>query len=169
MNITEQQARELYERLGKRPSTFRQNGGDPKYQAVAAKPAAPVYASGPLSVSLVLWGHCPSKKNGWRSTGKGKLFIPAEMKAQIDILTTQALFQWRIGAPVQHPDVTARFFVSAARQDEDGMWTTILDCLQKAGVLVNDNIAHFNGRKVHEPCEFVEADKERVEILLEKK
>lgn len=165
MNLTQAQYEELCQRAGASiaPSEDRRVG--------LPKPKRPEPVSGPLSVLLVLHGHCPGKKNGWRSTGDGKMFIPAEMKSQIGILTTQALFQWaaalssRFG-PVEHPDVTVRFFVSAARQDEDGMWTTVLDCLQKAGVIVNDNIKHFNGRKVHEPCVFVAAADERVEILI---
>lgn len=124
---------------------------------------------GPLDVTLVLYGHCPSKKNAWERGGTGKMFIPKEVADQIAALTIQAVFQWPKLFPVEHPNVTVRFFVCAARQDEDGMWTTILDCLQKAGVILNDNIARFNGRKVHEPCEFVDAADERVEIRLEKK
>lgn len=124
---------------------------------------------GPLDVTIVLHGHCPSKKNLWRRGAAGGMFLDADVKAQIDVLTTQALFQWPHLLPITHPNVTVRFFVSAARQDEDGLWTTILDCLQKAGVILNDNIAHFNGRKVHEPCEFVDTADERVEIRLEKK
>lgn len=131
-------------------------------------PKRPESISGPLSVLLTLHGHCPSKKNGWRMAGD-RMVIPAEMKAQIEVLTMQALFQWGLRGPVNHPDVTVRFFVCAARQDEDGMWTTVLDCLQKAGVLVNDNIKHFNGWKHHAPCEFVSEADERVEILVEKK
>lgn len=123
---------------------------------------------GPLDVTLVLYGHCPSKKNCWRRSEGGGMFIPEEEKSQINILTTQALLQWGRRDPVEHPDVTVKFFVAAKRQDEDGMWTTVLDCLQKAGVLVNDNLAKFNGRKVHEPAEFVSEQKERVEIRMVK-
>lgn len=152
---------------------YRNQGKEPPvdfHTRISARTAAkrPEPVAGPLSVLLTLHGHCPSKKNGWRMAGE-RMIIPTEMKNQIEALTLQAMFQWKLGAPVEHPDVTVQFFVSAARQDEDGMWTTVLDCLQKAGVLVNDNIAHFNGRKIHEPCQFVSQNDERVEILVEKK
>lgn len=169
MNITEQQARELYERLGKTPSTFRQNENDLTPRIVTPKRPAPVYVSGPLSVTLVLWGHCPSKKSNYRVTADGMISSP-ETKRQMETLTLQAMLQWsKQKGPVEHPDVTTRFYVETARQDEDGMYVTLMDVLQKAGVIANDNIAHFNGRKIHEPCEFVVADQERVEILIEKK
>ena len=97
------------------------------------------------------------------------MILPPEVKRQIEALTLQAMFQWKLGAPIEHPDLTVRFFVHHARRDRDGMFVTVLDCLQAAGVLVNDNLAHNNGRTVLEPCVFVEATDERVEILVEKK
>ena len=96
------------------------------------------------------------------------MVLPAEVKDQIATLTTQILFAWRFGGPVEHPEITVRFYVKAARQDQDGQYTTILDCLQAAGVLVNDNWAHNNGRKVLEPAEFVNPENERVEITIRK-
>lgn len=161
--MTEEEAAILFARAGAvMPSS------NVKAPAVQSKRDRLV-TEGPIDVRLILYGHCPSKKNGWRSTGDGRMFIPEEMKAEIEVLTTQAVFQWPHTYPIEHPNVTVQFFVCAARQDEDGMWTTILDCLQKAGVLLNDNIKSFNGRKVHEPCVFVEPKDERVEIHLEKK
>lgn len=129
----------------------------------------PVPVEGPLRVVLTLHGHCPSKKNLWQRGTAGKMFLSADVRAQIDVLTTQALFGWGQTGPVEHPDLTVRFFVCGARQDQDGMYTTVLDCLQAAGVIVNDNIAHCNGRKVLEPCEVVSDADERVEIVVEKR
>ena len=129
----------------------------------AAKPQ-PVEV--PINGRLVLYGHCPSKKNMWERREAGRMVLPKEVKEQIDTLTTQALFGWKYPGPVESPDITVRFFVAAKRQDQDGMYTTILDCLQAAGVLVNDNIAHNNGRKILEPCEFVDASDERGEIII---
>src|SRR5215831_19496099 len=59
-------------------------------------------------------------------------------------LTAQARNQW-IGEPVTHPDVCVQFFARDRRRDRDNMLTTVLDCLREAGVIVNDNIAQFNG------------------------
>lgn len=97
------------------------------------------------------------------------MYLDSDVKQQIDTLTTQALFHWKQPGPVEHPALTVTFFVAAARQDQDGQYTTILDCLQAAGVLVNDNWARNNGRKILEPCVFVSESEERVEILVEKK
>lgn len=127
---------------------------------------APQPFLGPLEASLVLWGHCPTKKNEWETSSSGAVFIPAEVKQQIETLTTQALFGWKYPSHVEHPELDFRWFVSAQRQDQDGMYTTILDCLQAAGVLLNDNIKHNNGLKILRPCEFVKPEDERVEIKI---
>lgn len=132
------------------------------------KPIRPEPVSGPLSVSLVLHGHCPSKKNLWTPNATGGFRLMPEVKDQIEVLTTQALFHWKQTGPVEHPDITVTFFVHHARRDRDGMFVTILDCLQEAGVLVNDNLKWNNGRTILEPCVFVEPKDERVEILIEK-
>ena len=123
---------------------------------------------GPVSETIVLWGHCPSKKNLWERRQAGRMVLPPEVKQQIEVITQQALFAWKHSGPVEHPDLTFRFFVNAARRDRDGMFTTVLDCLQSAGILGNDNLAHNNGRTVLEPVCFVAPADERVEILIEK-
>lgn len=92
------------------------------------------------------------------------MFLPAKVTLQIDSMTIQARSQWGKQAPVESPEISVTFYVARANKDQDGMYTTLLDCLQKAGVLVNDNIAHNNGRKVLHPCQFVSAGKERCEI-----
>ena len=93
---------------------------------------------------LVLHGHCPGKKNLWKRGRGGRTYIDSETKALIDALTLQAQNQWR-GEPVTHPDMRVRFYTRDRRRDRDNMLTTILDCLREAGVIVNDNIAQFNG------------------------
>lgn len=117
----------------------------------------------PVECVLILRGPCPAKKNLWRRSRTG-MFIDATVRSQIDSLTIQARAQWGKQAPVESPEMSFRFYVSAARRDQDGMYTTVLDCLQEAGVLVNDNIKRNNGRKVLEPCQFVSAGKERVDV-----
>lgn len=148
---------------------------------------------GPLDVTLVLYGHCPSKKNLWKRGGSGKMYLDTDVKHLIDGLTMQAVFHWPHLLPVEHPELTVRFFVAAkgtrtglrkhptdktkmievqlasGNRDRDGMLVTVLDCLQVAGVLANDDIERCNARMIIEPCEFVNAADERVEIRLEKK
>ena len=136
----------------------------------APKPAVrPEPVSGPLSVLLTLYGHCPSKKNLWLPNASGGFRLAAEVKKQIDALTIQAVFGWKLLGPVEHPDLTVTFYVHHARRDRDGMFVTVLDCLQGAGILVNDNLARNNGRTILEPAVFVSEADERVEILIEKR
>lgn len=130
----------------------------------------PVVFDGPVDVTLTLHGHCPSKKSDYRIVGDRLISTP-ETKAQMEALTLQAMFQWSsaVGLPVDHPEVTTTFYVRSGRSDEDGKYVTLMDVLQKAGVIVNDNCAHFNSRKVHEPCVFVSDGEEKVQIRVVKK
>jgi Holliday junction resolvase RusA-like endonuclease len=121
--------------------------------------------AGVASVTLVLRGKVPSKKNVWRH-GKGRTYIDRETKALIDALTAQAQSQWN-RAPVTHPDMRVQFFVRDKRRDRDNLLTTLLDCLREAGVIVNDNIAQFNGTLVLLPS--VIDQNERVTVAVENK
>jgi Holliday junction resolvase RusA-like endonuclease len=113
---------------------------------------------------ITLRGHTPSKKNLYRRSKNGRLFLNEEVKAQIDGLILQANSQWR-AKPLEHPDVSVTFFVRDARGDRDNKWATISDVLQVANVIVNDNVARFNGRLVIQPA--VIDTEERVVIELE--
>lgn len=168
MNVTEEQFRELQRNVdGGKSSvvpTRPLSSGSRKPKAAER----PVF-DGPVDVTLTLHGHCPSKKNEWERGGAGKMFLSEEVTEQIGVLITQAMYHWRLPLPVEHPELTVTFFVAAKRQDRDGMFVTILDVLQKAGVLVNDNIKRNNARNVLEPCEFVSESEERVEIRIVKR
>lgn len=144
-------------------------GSPPYVKPKAAKIEKPTPIEGPLSVLLTLYGHCPSKKNLWQRGTAGKMFLDADTRKQIDTLTLQAQFGWKFGGPVEHPELTIQFFVCGAKRDRDGMLVTVLDCLQSAGVIVNDNLAHCNSRLILEPAVFVSEADERVEILVETK
>lgn len=173
MNVSESGLAELYRNLGVHqvPHTGVNDGmhfvvEGLKNQAVKPVISRPIPFEGSVVATLILYGHCPSKKNMWERRQAGRMVLPKEVKEQIAAITTQAMFQWKYPGPVEHPEIAMTFFVSAKRQDQDGMYTTILDCLQSAGVLVNDNIAHNNGRKVLEPCEIVGVNDERVVISI---
>lgn len=165
--MTVKEAAGLFERAG---VAFDPDSSNRRVPRVPV-PEAPTPVEGPVDTLLILWGHCPSKKNLWRRGKAGVMYLDTEVKKQIEALTLQAMLKWgsEHKGPVEHPDLTVTFIVSAQRQDQDGMYTTVLDCLQDAGVIVNDNIAHFNGRKILEPCQIYEQADERVEILLVKK
>jgi hypothetical protein len=178
MNLTESQFRELQNNVanGGRGCKSDCNCDDFRYDSFAPrqpsgrlrKPAVQTF-DGPVDLVLTLHGHCPSKKNLWSPTASGGFRLLPEVKAKIDALTTQALFAWGLRGPVEHPELTIQFYVNHKNRDRDGMFTTILDCLQAAGVLVNDNLAHNNSRTVLEPAEFVSSSEERVDIRVVKK
>ncbi len=172
MSWTQKDVDAHYASRGEMPPSVVSDDEPKAHRPQKIKSVKPTPVSGPLDVTLVLWGHCPSKKSNYRVSGSGGLITDPETKAQMEVLTLQAMLQWSRfsldGAPVEHPEVTTTFFVASARQDEDGMYVTLMDVLQKAGVFVNDNIKRFNGRKIHEPCEFVSVADERVEITVRK-
>lgn len=97
--------------------------------------------SGP--VSFELRGHVPGKKNAWTRRKGGGMYLPAEIENEIASLTMQARGVWGANAPLDRAHVKAIFFLKDRRGDLDGKLVTILDCLVKARVIVNDSIAHL--------------------------
>ncbi len=163
--MTQDEAAQLWRNSGHAPPADLTGNLTILPAAKIQKKPKPGTFEGPVDVTLILWGHCPSKKNLWAPSATGGMFLDPEVKNRIAVLTTQILFQWKY-PPVEHPDITMKFFVKDQRRDRDGILVTIMDCLQSAGVLVNDNCAHCNGRLVLEPCQIVEEPDERVEIRL---
>ena len=53
-----------------------------------------------------------------------------------------------------HPDVEVFFYVdmAGAKIDKDGIWTTVLDCLVKVGLIQDDSIEKFNGTVTLHPA-----------------
>lgn len=115
-------------------------------------------------MELILSGQCPSKKNMYRRSKNGGMFLNREVVAQIDALILQARAQWGRG-PIAHPDLEFTFYVKDRRGDRDNKLGTCMDVLQKAGVLLNDNIASSNGRLVILPA--VVDKSERVVIRIQ--
>ena len=98
--------------------------------------------------TLILNGPVPGKKNGWHPRPGGGVRLDKSMQSQIDSLITQATYTWRLKlnrGPLEHPDMRVTFHVRNQRSDRDNKLSTILDVLQKAGVLRNDSIRRFNG------------------------
>lgn len=92
-------------------------------------------------IILLLFGEMPSKKNSWKRSESGQVFIPSGVQKEIDA------FLWQIKGTKNRPRepmegnlrVWLDFYVkSVARRDLDNMATTALDILQKAGVIKND-------------------------------
>lgn len=92
--------------------------------------------------------------------------LDASAKKQIDVLEQRAWIGWKQmhapkAAPVlEHPDMAITFYVSDGRADRDNKLSTLLDVLQKAHVIRNDNIAHCNARMVLNPAVFLEKSQE---------
>ncbi len=118
----------------------------------------------PVAVKLTLYGPCPSKKNLYRRSRDGRLFLDNEVKMRLDSLTIQARAQWGGHQPVKHPDMRVTFYFATGRPDRDNRLSAVLDCLQEAGVIPNDNAAQFNGTVTIQPAVFVSAGKEKVEV-----
>jgi Holliday junction resolvase RusA-like endonuclease len=88
----------------------------------------------------------------------------ARTSALIDALTAQAQAQWK-HEPVTHPNVYVEFHVRDRRRDRDNLLTTVLDCLREAGVIVNDNIAQFNGTVVLLPAVMDGDERVKIEVV----
>ena len=102
-------------------------------------------------ITLRYTGPIPSKKNAWKSGRGGRRYIDEETKQLIFAMTLAFAAGWRKAGrtePVSRPELHIRLFVTHDRQDSDNMVTTVLDCLQAAGVLVNDNTRHLRDWRV---------------------
>lgn len=99
----------------------------------------------------MLLGHCPAKKNNWHPRPGGGIRLDTEAAEHIQALTDLAWIEWRKlwsphAAPLlEHPAMRITFHVRDKRSDRDNKLATLLDILQKAKILRNDNVAHCNG------------------------
>lgn len=121
-------------------------------------------------MTFELLGHVPSKKNQWRPKPGGGIttFAKTGVKDAIDYLRSQAVFIWKLKlkrGPVEHPEMTVTFYVKTRAGDRDNKLSTILDVLRDAGVLVNDNIARFNGTLTLLPAVVAKEERTVIQIL----
>lgn len=115
---------------------------------------------------LLLKGDIPSKKNRYRRGINNSFYLPKIVSAQLASLEMQAMIQWRPRPAVEHPDITMMFVLTSRRKDPNNLQQTILDVLQKARVIVNDNVAKCNGRLVIEPSVVDPDGEESVEVII---
>jgi Holliday junction resolvase RusA-like endonuclease len=99
-------------------------------------------------IRFTIEGTVPSKKNAWRRRpGQLKAYVDPQIQADIDALVIlaqsarnkldqEALKKLR-GKKLH---VIALFGVKNERKDLDNIFTTLLDVLQKAAVIENDNL-----------------------------
>ena len=91
--------------------------------------------------TLTFPGHCPAKKSLYRRKKGGGLFLNSEVRQKIDRLEWLAREQWAPRPPLKFcEDIKGYFFVLHFKGDMDGKWATILDVLEKARVIRNDNM-----------------------------
>lgn len=105
-------------------------------------------------IELILQGRVPSKKNAWKARAGGKHYLPSQIQADIDALVIQAqASKHRLDLkPIQGKKrlrVIAEFFVHDEHIDLDNAFTTLLDVLQKAGVIENDRYVRAFGVEEH--------------------
>ena len=95
----------------------------------------------PVRYVLSFPGHCPAKKSLYRRRRGGGLFLDDEVRGQISRLEWAAREQWGDRPPLNFcDDIVGHFYVLHYKADLDGKWATILDVLQKARVIRNDNM-----------------------------
>jgi Holliday junction resolvase RusA-like endonuclease len=98
----------------------------------------------------------PSKKNKLRPRANRRGYhYDEETRAQLDAIEAWILKAWRPRRAIAHPRIDVHYFYVNDGQDRDGIWTTVLDCLKKAGVIHDDNIRCFNGFVAHHPAQRV--------------
>ena len=97
-----------------------------------------ILADKQLGVRLLLRGPVPSKKNNLRRGEHGNMFTRGDSTQTIGALIAQARSQYR-DEPIARAAVHCTFYVPTGRADGDNKLTTILDVLQKAGIIQNDN------------------------------
>lgn len=99
---------------------------------------------------ITLRGAIPAKKNERklvRIKGRMAMAHNREVRDQIHSLTLQARVQWGHKPPLEHPEIWVYLTLPRFGADQDNAYTTILDVLQDAGVLKNDNVRRCNGWK----------------------
>ncbi len=90
----------------------------------------------------------PSKKNslqqGIAKSGKKYRYYATEVQKEIADLEMQVPGHLR-DLSLEHPKVALYLTAPTDRIDMDGVWTCLLDVLKKQGVIIDDNLRHFNG------------------------
>jgi Holliday junction resolvase RusA-like endonuclease len=89
----------------------------------------------------------PSKKNR-NAPRKGGFYVPRELRQELDSIELMIRSRWKDRDALTGANVSMHFQVSSFAGDMDNKATTLLDCLVKAGVLVDDNMSHLAALEV---------------------
>lgn len=98
-------------------------------------------------IYLTIPGVVPSKKNAWKRGLGGRVYLPAQIQADIDALILETVAARNRHNPKALANIAGkrvrvdmRFYVIKENKDLDNVFTTMLDVLQKAGILENDKL-----------------------------
>ena len=106
-------------------------------------------------IAIRLTGPIPSKKNLWKRGTKG-LYIPADTQKELEALLWQ-FKKYRPKKPIEKQvTIKMAIYTKTMRQDAGNISETVLDLLQKSGILKNDRLAddvHYTrARGVEDVC-----------------
>lgn len=103
-----------------------------------------------MSVRFKLKGEMPSKKNRWKVGKGGQVFIPKDVKSELDDMLWQlkSVRSKNVSEPIAEPIKVEVIFYGQYRKDLDNMTTTLLDLLQKSEIIKNDKeVLHIDAKK----------------------
>jgi hypothetical protein len=95
-----------------------------------------------------------SKKNALIPTANGKR-IPEDLRALLDSMQLMIQGRWNRRTPLTSVSCHMCFHVSDLRSDLSNAYQTVEDVLKKAGVIVNDSMAHLT----HQSSSFIRVSK----------
>jgi len=103
--------------------------------------------------NLILQSKIPSKKNSYRLSKAGGMYKPAKITEFEELVQMEVLVQKTQSVPGTF-SLEGKFYLSKTA-DLDNATTTLLDCLEKAGVIENDKLlVHLDVWKIVQPKRF---------------
>lgn len=125
-----------------------------------------------MTRTVVIYGNLPAKKNRLRPRGRrfGGRAHRYDKKTTAELLSMelQARAAWGSLPPIAGPNIEIRLFLFNKRKDPDGIWTTVLDVLKKARVIVDDRASVLSGSEHKYPVAPVwNLRDERIEVTFE--
>lgn len=107
-------------------------------------------------------GNVPSKSNKYIPVAKGRMIKSKEVKDYETAFILQLPPEWKKLNIINPFSCEVSFYFRSYASDLDGGWKIVLDCLQRAGVIKNDNLMYYQvGRK------FIDTKNPRVVIEID--
>jgi len=114
-----------------------------------------------FGTNQIILGNCPSKSNCYRIYGK-RLVKSNKLKTY-EISFAHQCDKYRDANIDQEFELNLKVFYPSRRSDLDNSLKVILDCLEKAGAITNDNKC----MKIT-ACKFIDKDNPRIEFFINK-